>query len=50
MPCTSRRLVENLLARSKEWLPVTTRYETTATYFLGDVHLNAAKEVPQPDS
>lgn len=38
----SRRLVENLWARLKEWRAVATRYEKTARSFLGVLCLAAA--------
>jgi transposase len=38
----SRRLVENLWARLKEWRPIATRYEKTAISFLGVLQLAAA--------
>ncbi len=39
--CASRRLVENLWARLKEWRAVATRYEKTARSFLGVLCLAA---------
>ena len=38
----SRRLVENLWARLKEWRAVATRYEETAASFLGVLNPAAA--------
>lgn len=37
-----RHKVENLWARLKEWRAVVTRYDKTATSFLGGLHLAAA--------
>ncbi len=39
---TNRNMVERLWARLKEWRAVATRYEKTASSFMGILHLAAA--------
>jgi transposase len=39
---TNRNMVERLWARLKEWRAVATRYEKTASFFMGILHLAAA--------
>ncbi len=43
-----RNLVERLRGRLKEWRAVTTRYEKTATRFLGVLCLAATADRPMP--
>ena len=44
----NRRLVENLWARLKEWRAIATRYEKTASSFMGILSLAAALDWIKP--